>query len=140
VTENSLLLFAIVAIVAFILLALPGLGRGKRQRSNSKSNGLGKLRRTGNYWGVTIKRGKCAAIRQTTGRQFTFDEAPMLPIAGCKALRCSCTYQGLRERRRQQRRTANDRRDAVRFDAQHPERRSGRERRRGHANWSGPYG
>lgn len=139
-TENNLLLFAVAAIVAFVLLVLPWPGRGKWQRSKSKSGSLGKLRRTGNYWGVTIQRGKCAAVRHCTGRKFTFDEAPVLPVAGCKALRCGCTYNGLRECRKQQRRTARDRRDTVRFDAQHLERRSGRERRRGHTNWTDPSG
>lgn len=139
-TENNLLLFAVVTIVAFVLLALPRAGRSKRQRSRSKPKNLAKLRHTGNYWGVTIKCGKCSAIQYTSGRKFTFDEAPILPVVGCKALRCSCRYQGLHERRKKQRRRANDRRETVRFDAQHPERRSGRERRRGHASWSSPNG
>ena len=134
-TKDNLLLFAVVAIVAFVLLVLPRSDRKKRERSQSKSKSLARLRRTGNYWGVTIKRGKCSAIQYTTGRKFAFDEAPVLPVTGCKALRCSCSYQGLLERRKKQRRKSSDRRETVRFDAQHPERRSGRERRRGHANW-----
>ena len=80
-TENNLLLFAVAAIVAFVLLVLPWPGRRKRQRSNSKSNSLGKLRHTGIYRGVTIQRGKCAAIRHCNGRKFTFDDAPLLPAA-----------------------------------------------------------
>jgi hypothetical protein len=139
-TENNLLLFAVIAIVVFVLLGLPRPGREKRQRSLSKSDSLGRLRRSGNYWGVSVKRGKCAAIRYTTGRKFTFHEAPILPVPGCQVLRCSCRYQGLPERRKRQRRRDIDRRDMVRFDARNPDRRSGRERRRGYANWSDPNG
>ena len=81
-TENNLLLFAVAAAVAFVLLLLPWPGRGKQQRINAKTASLGKLRRTGNYWGVAIVRCKCDAVRHCTGRKFTFDEAPVLPVAG----------------------------------------------------------
>ncbi len=134
-TENTLILVAGAAFVAMLGLAFPWSRRNKPKHTNKKTAALEKLRRTGIYRGVIIRPGKCAAARRLSGKPFAFDQAPPLPLAGCKALRCSCSYHGLPEHRRQARRNTHDRRDTVRFDARHPERRCGGERRKGHINW-----
>lgn len=136
-TENTIILFAGAAILAIVGLALPWSGRKNRQPAKNKSSALTKLRRTGIYRGVTIRPGKCPTAKRFSGKPYSFDEAPLLPLAGCNALRCSCNYHGLLEHRQQARRNARNRRDTVRFDAKHPERRS-RERRHGHVNWRDP--
>jgi hypothetical protein len=123
-----------IAILAAIVLTLIRRGTGNRDKSGE----LAKLRRSGSFWGVRIQPGKCAAIRPFAGRRFTFEEAPDLPRPGCKAWRCSCTYIGVPERRRDERRIQNDRRDVVRIDEEHVERRSFRGRRRGHKDRKDP--
>jgi len=132
----------IIMIVTFIAIAIPAaivLTRIRRGTgSPDKSGELKKLRRSGSFWGVRIQPGKCAAIRPFGGRRFTFEEAPDLPLPGCKAWRCSCTYIGVPERRRDERRIHNDRRDVVRIDEEHIERRSFRGRRRGNQAWKDP--
>lgn len=133
--ESQLLLLASAAAVVIVLLVAPQPRRNGQRSGNAKAGSLKKLRDSGNYWGVTLQNGKCAAVRRCLGRQYRFEEAPALPVSGCKALRCSCTYRGLPERRKRQRRVLRDRREAVRFDSDHPERRSNGERRRGHVRW-----
>jgi hypothetical protein len=130
VTDNSILVVSIIAIAILAAIVLTGIRRGTG--SGDKSNELQKLRRSGSFWGVRIQPGKCNAIRPFAGRRFTFEEAPNLPLPGCNAWRCSCTYIGVPERRREERRIHNDRRDVVRIDEEHVERRSFRGRRRGH--------
>jgi len=136
VPENSLLVVTVIAIGILVVMGLSGTRRWTRR--HDKSGDLHKLRGSGHYWGVRIQPGNCAAIRHFAGRRFTFEEAPVLPLPGCKAWRCSCTYIGVPERRREERRTRKDRRNAVRFDEEHAERRSIRERRRQHKAWKDP--
>ena len=123
----------IVSLIAIAILATIIVTRIKRGTgSHDKSAELDKLRRSGSFWGVRIQSGKCAAIRPFAGRRFTFEEAPDLPRPGCKTWRCSCTYIGVPEHPRDERRIHNDRREVVRSDDEHIERRSFRGRRRGH--------
>jgi len=133
-----MILFAGAAIVAIVGLAFPWSGRKNRQPANKKSSALKKLRRTGIYRGVAVRPGKCAAARRSSGNSYGFDEAPPLPLAGCNALRCTCNYHGLLEHRNKMRRNPQNRRETVRFDAEHPERRVSRERRHGYVNWRDP--
>jgi len=136
--EHLPLLTGAAAIVVFVLLFLPRPPRVRGHIPNRKSGMLKKLRHSGCYRGVTVRPGQCAAVRHFSGRHFGFDEAPSLPLDGCHALHCSCSYQGLPEQRKHARRHAPDRRDSIRFDAGHPQRRSVRERRRGHVRWLDP--
>jgi hypothetical protein len=130
VTDNNILVVGIIAIAILAAIVLTGVRRGAG--SGDKCGELQKLRRSGCFWGVRIQPGKCTAIRPFAGRRFTFEEAPNLPLPGCNAWRCSCTYIGVPERRREERRIHNDRRDIVRIDEHHVERRSFLGRRRGH--------
>ena len=128
--DNIIMIVSLIAIAILAAIVLTGIRRGTGSRD--KSGELNKLCRSGSFWGVRIQPGKCASIRPFAGRRFTFEEAPDLPLPGCKAWRCSCTYIGVPERRRDERRIHNDRRDVVRIDGEHIERRSFRGRRRGH--------
>jgi hypothetical protein len=130
VNDNIIMIVTLIAIAILAAIVLTRIRGGKGSRD--KSGELNKLRCSGSFWGVSIQPGKCTAIRPFTGRRFTFEEAPDLPLPGCKARRCSCTYIGVPERRRDERRIHNDRRDVVRLDEEHVERRSFRGRRRGH--------
>ena len=128
--DNIIMIVSLIAIAILAAIIVTRIKRGTG--SHDKSAELDKLRRSGSFWGVRIQSGKCAAIRPFAGRRFTFEEAPDLPRPGCKAWRCSCTYIGVPERRRDERRIHNDRRDIVRIEDGHTERRSFRGRRRGH--------
>jgi hypothetical protein len=136
VTDSNTLVVTIIAIAILAAIVLTGVRRGTG--SGDKSSELQKLRRSGSFWGVRIQAGKCTAIRPFAGRRFTFEEAPNLPLPGCTAWRCACTYIGVPERRREERRIHNDRRDVVRIDEEHVERRSFRGRRHGHKAWKDP--
>ena len=129
-SDNSILVVGVIVSAILAAIVLTGIWRGTG--SGDKSGELKKLRRSGSYWGVRIQPGKCTAIRAFAGRRFTFEEAPDLPLPGCKSWRCSCTYIGVPEHRREERRTHNDRRNVVRIDEEHVDRRSFRGRRRQH--------
>lgn len=83
---------------------------------------------SGRYRGVKVE-GHCAASRALAGREYGFADAPRLPVEGCDAPVCPCTYTGLAERRGgSERRGEHDRRRALRAGS--PERRSGHGRRK----------
>lgn len=109
--------------------------KGRKLPGNNHAASLQKLRTRGIYRGVTIKAGKCAVARSCSGKIYSLHSAPRLPLEGCTTWRCTCSYAGLLERRKLERRGIHDRREAVRFDAAHPERRSRKNRRRGDVNW-----
>lgn len=126
ITEPVILLLIAAVIVVFISLIRPGK---TRRQGNKKSKSLVRLRSSGQYWGVTIRKGNCSASRRMCGRGFRLAEAPSLPMPGCRALRCACSYTGLRERRKKARRSNQDRRAELRLGSAQPERRQQRDRR-----------
>ena len=77
-TDNIIMIVALVAIAILAAIVLTRIGRGTG--SGDKSSQLHKLRRSGSFWGVRIQPGKCPAIRPFAGRRFTFEEAPVLPL------------------------------------------------------------
>jgi len=97
----------------------------------TRPGGIDKLERSELFWGVALVQAGCENSHILLGKQFTFDAAPELPMAGCSSATCTCQFQGLRERRGRTRRTHADRREVVRFDADKPNRRSRVSRRRG---------
>lgn len=64
---------------------------------------LARLRRDDAIWGVMVQfpAGQgCVAAREARDRKFSIDRAPALPLRGCDAHQCRCSYLGLKERRR----------------------------------------
>ena len=124
-----------IVTVLIVLTPVAGLAwyvwtlTGTYQR-RKKSALLEKLRNSNRYRGITIRNGRCAAVHHFTGRFYRFDDAPKLPVKGCKVLRCSCVYAGLNNRRYIERRIGNDPRSVVRFESDHPERRQEKDRRK----------
>ena len=133
-------------IITLLILALPVAGLAwfawtctTAYQRRKKIDSLEKLRLSKRYRGITIRNGNCAAVRRVTGRFFTLDKVPELPVKGCKALRCSCVYAGLNNRRYQDRRGEADPRSAVRFEEEHSDRREPKDRRKsGNINWQDP--
>ena len=125
-TEPVVLLLLAAVIIAVIRMAWSA--KTPRQ-GNNKAKNLARLRNSGQYWGVTIRNGNCSASKRLCGRGFRLSEAPSLPIPGCRSLRCACSYTGLRERRKKERRGSPDRRIELRLGSAQPERRGQRDRR-----------
>lgn len=125
-TEPVVLLLIAAVIIAFVGVLWSG---NKPRHSNKKGKSLARLRNSGQYWGVTIRNGNCSASKRMCGRGFRLAEAPSLPVPGCRSLRCACSYTGLRERRKKQRRKNPDRRSELRLGSAQPERRRQRDRR-----------
>jgi hypothetical protein len=124
-------------ILSLLIIAttVAGLGwyawtlTGSYQRSR-KSALLEKLRSSNRYRGITIRNGNCPAVRHLTGNFYRFEDAPELPVEGCKKLRCSCVYAGINNRRYEESRTGKDLRSEVRFEADSSERRQENDRRK----------
>ena len=141
------LLLIIVVIVSLVwALRKQGAGTGLRNRllgrgsggkgsstNAARPGGIEKLRDNPLFWGVEMGQPGCEASQALLGRQFTFDEAPQLPLEGCNSANCTCQFKGLRDRRSWVRRQQEDRRTTIRFDKDRPDRRSRKDRRRGNA-------
>lgn len=57
----------------------------------------------GNYRAVEVLPGHdgcCAEAEEILGKRFLSDEVPMLPLTGCDAESCGCTYKLFSDRRR----------------------------------------
>ena len=148
--DNNMAIFLTVLLSVVIVIGLIVRSRRSRTRSrahavaNRAAAGLGdtatsvaRLREKGGFWGVELGQSGCAESDKLMGRRFTFDEAPKLPLHDCNRTSCNCHFKGLRERRLQPRRIRSDRRDEVRFDKTHPDRRRNAGRRRGDDMWVG---
>lgn len=100
----------------------------------AKLGGLDKLENNPIFWGVEIGQAGCEVAQALLGQQYTFDEAPQLPLEGCSSAMCTCQFKGLKDHRNQHRRKKDEQRQEVRFDTDNPDRRSRKDQRRG-ANW-----
>jgi hypothetical protein len=136
--ETVLISLIIIVIVAGMVWMMRGQPTNKPRRGRpissssafAKPGGLEKLKSSNFFWGVKIDNPGCPAAQRLQSKQYTFDEAPELPVPGCDSARCTCQFKGLRDRRSRVQRKNEDRRDEVRFDMEHPERRSAKGRRR----------
>jgi hypothetical protein len=105
--------------------------RNADDASHAGLGGLDKLKHNPLFWGVEMGQPGCEAAIALLGKQFTFEEAPRLPLDGCSSAMCTCQFKGLTNRRVQQRRKQQERRAEVRFEKNNPDRRSRKDRRRG---------
>lgn len=101
----------------------------------AKLGGLDKLENNPMFWGVEIGQAGCEAAQALLGQQYTFAEAPELPLAGCSSAMCTCQFKGLKDHRSDHRRKQGEKRKEVRFDNDKPDRRSRKDRRRG-SKWN----
>ena len=134
------LLFVCVAIVG----GLVGL-RVYRRRTAPKSavharNRTSESRSQADQWGVRIaaasKERACPQVRPLLGKEFPIADKPYLPLHDCPYPRqCECRFIPLIDRRKQERRSGEDRREAKRFDKDKADRRSGKDRRKGGVDW-----
>jgi hypothetical protein len=99
----------------------------------ARPGGIEKLKCNALFWGVQMDQPGCEAARAIMDKQFTFEEAPDMPLEGCDSPTCTCLFRGLLDRRKLNRRSGGDRRNEVRFDEKGADRRSRKDRRRGNA-------
>jgi hypothetical protein len=140
-----LILLLIVGIVAGLIWMFrgkqpPGRRRGAGLQKydafnagedpHAKLGGLEKLRNNPLFWGVEMGQPGCEAAMTLLDKQYTFDEAPQLPLPGCSSAMCTCQFKGLKNKRTQHRRNQEERRVEVRFEKEKPDRRSRKNRRR----------
>lgn len=134
-----LVIFLIVAIIAGMVVMLvrqrtPSRAR-KVARQEAATNAahrssLAALSQNRFFWGAELFQPGCTESYKLLGKQFSFDDAPELPLPGCNRDGCNCQFKGLRDRRVGARRTNPDRRSEMRFDQSHPDRRTLISRRR----------
>lgn len=68
---------------------------------------LTELEQTGKYGSVVIRNCSCTASSSLCTQHFSFAHAPVLPLEGCTATKCTCEYQGIIDRRLGGRRVTN---------------------------------
>jgi hypothetical protein len=86
-------------------------------------------------WGVRItasaKDQTCPQVRGLLGKEFPLEQKPSLPVKDCPfPQQCGCHYVKLFDRRKSERRSGKERRQAQRFEHGHQDRRSGKDRRK----------
>ena len=103
----------------------------------SATNGKSKASNQAEQWGVRIsapaKERACPQAQELLGKEFPIGKKPSLPLPDCPyPHQCECHYIKLFDRRRQERRSDQERRQGdQRFEVDHPPRRSGADRRKG---------
>jgi hypothetical protein len=142
--ETILILLVIVGIVAGLIWMVRGKQTVRRRSADVQKyegldasedfheqlGGLEKLKNNPLFWGVEMGQPGCEAAQAILDRQFTFEEAPRLPLDGCSSAMCTCQFKGLKNRRTLHRRKLAERRVEVRFEKKKPDRRSRKNRRR----------
>jgi uncharacterized membrane protein len=138
---STTLVIVIVAVVA----GLAGLWIYLRRSARPKGRGHEKVapKNQAEQWGVRIatpaKERACPQVRDLLGKEFHVAQRPSLPVPDCPfSHECQCFYVKLFDRRRHERRSNQDRRQAQRFDTDSVPRRAGKDRRKGQVEWAEP--
>ena len=78
----------------------------------------------------------CDAAKEMLSKWYDESDLPSLPLPKCNMMtRCQCIYRHMDDRRKRERRVAEDRRGDIRFEPGHDDRRSGDDRRAGYGTW-----
>lgn len=138
---THILLSKILVAVALAALAIAlVVMRIRRRAHDDATDAAPAANRLANFWGVRFQVGPgataCARARELALAEYPIDQVPVLPLVGCDSVNCRCHFTYLKDRRGgHDRREASDRRDAIRFDIQRTDRRSGDDRRRKNNVW-----
>jgi hypothetical protein len=134
-------MITLLVIGVAIALGLLGLWAYRRSTAPKSTNSrTGKGRSQAEQWGVRIataaKQRACPQVRPLLGKEFAMAERPLLPLHNCPFRhRCECRYVPLLDKRKHQRRSGKERREAQRFEQDKPPRRSGKDRRKHEVDW-----
>ena len=145
---STTLIVVIVAIVAALLglwayrrSTKPTSTKPTSAKSTSAGNEKSKAGNQAEQWGVRIsapaKERACPQAQALLGKEFPIGKKPPLPLPDCPySHQCECRYIKLFDRRRQERRSEQERREGgQRFEVDNPPRRSGADRRKGDIDW-----
>ncbi len=129
---------AVLGIVLWLVVRPRGVVAGRLAAPARKTGANGG--RSGHPWGKTLfvpnPDTACPRARELMGRSFPAGTAPALPLPGCNAAECHCSYLPARERRSGgERHSGQDRRAQLRFEPGQTDRRSGKDRRRKPSAW-----
>ena len=134
---DTTILITVIAIAGSLL----GLWAYRRStRPALAMTGMSKARKQVEQWGVRIAApagGRaCPQVRELLGKEFPLSNKPALPMPDCPySHQCECHYVKLLDRRRQERRSEQDRRQTQRFEKDNSPRRSGQDRRKSQVDW-----
>jgi len=94
----------IILILIAGALIWGGLRIVRSKRSKAKSAVRPAIQKT--YHCVEVRSGDsaCEAVRQLEGVRYLSDKAPLLPVSGCSAQKCTCQYVHYDDRRDDDRR------------------------------------
>src|SRR5436190_12077173 len=137
--QSTTLVIVIVAIAVGVAALWTYRRRSatlKRSKSEKSAPKKTPKKNQAEQWGVRIatpaRERACPQVRDLLGREFELAKKPPLPVPDCPfAHECQCHYVKLFDRRRHERRSHQDRREAQRFDKDSVLRRSGKDRRKG---------
>jgi len=92
-------------------------------------------------WGVRISSREpdeaCPDALTILNKSFPMANAPSLPLPTCPyPHECTCFFIRLEDRRRDERRSGDERRESLRFETERKQRRSGRDRRKRGHDWN----
>ena len=150
---STTLIVVIVAIVAALLglwayrrstkptSTKPTSTKPTSTKSTSATNEKSKASNQAEQWGVRIsapaKERACPQAQEILGKEFPIGKKPPLPLPDCPyPHQCECRYVKLFDRRRQERRSDQERREGgQRFEVDNQPRRSGADRRKGDIDW-----
>ena len=98
-------MFPLAILVAIVLLAAVGVWRWSR-RARTRTAAQRTPQSAQRFGAVEIRlRGiSCKAARALEGQRFLAHQAPALPLPGCTAARCTCSFAKFSDRRAEDRR------------------------------------
>jgi hypothetical protein len=96
----------VLAVLGSIILALGAAYwlASRRRPARDRASAAAKTPRRFGAVEIRIRHGACEAARALEGQRFLSRDAPALPLPGCGAPQCSCTFAKLSDRRTEQRR------------------------------------
>jgi hypothetical protein len=132
----------LIVVLAAITAAL-GLWAYRRPTTpRATGNRKGAAGNQAKQWGVriiaSVKDPACPQVQKFLGKEFSNGEKPQLPLPDCPfPHECQCGYIKLLDRRKQERRSGQERRQAAqRFEKGKLPRRSGKDRRKKNIDWT----
>ena len=132
VASPKKMIHMILTLVSVILIACGAAYWLIVRRREQPSRAQRAAKPAGRFGAVEIRprSGACDAARSLVGRRFLAKDAPTLPLQGCAAAKCSCSFSKLTDRRTEGRRLEHGGLSASLFLQN--SRRKKRDRRHGH--------
>ncbi len=135
---TSIIVIAAVLGAIFVVLRLRGSGERsaappRALDRHTPTASLASRNRTMAVLHVPDMASACDFARHQAGTACESANAPALPLPGCTRVNCQCHYERVLDRRRGERRSGEERRDAIRFPDS--DRRENPDRRRSVRPW-----